>query len=177
MWKPDQGRSPLIFPAAGGAAEPAPHIRRRSRTPLFEVISASAKIPRSFPYEWPFLLLNCAFTSEEKMMLKALVIFVAVIIAVVNVTAQSSSARRQVVRKAGVVRIGPSSTYLKQGLTTEEVVRLLGEPTSITDGGTSQNLVTYEFQRSEGRVLVAEFVGGTLVSSHTVVRTNGQVGR
>ena len=110
-------------------------------------------------------------------MLKALVILVAIVIMVVNVAAQSNGARRQVVRKAGVVRIGPSSTYLKQGLTTEEVVRLLGEPTSITESGAGPESVTYEFQRSEGRVLVAEFVAGALVSSHTVIRTNGHAGR
>ena len=63
-------------------------------------------------------------------MLKALVILVAIVFAVVNVSAQGSSSRRRVVRKVGVVRVGPSTTYLKQGLSTEEVVRLLGEPTA-----------------------------------------------
>lgn len=109
-------------------------------------------------------------------MLKALVIFVCVIIAVVNVSAKNSSSQRRVVRKAGVVRVGPSSIYLKQGLTTEEVVRLLGEPISVTDSE-SDDSVTYEFQRSEGRVLLAQFVGGSLVSSQVEMRTNAQIGR
>jgi hypothetical protein len=110
------------------------------------------------------------------MMLKAIVIAVCVIIAVVNISAKSGSSQRRVVRKAGVVRVGPSTIYLKQGLTTEEVVRLLGEPISVTDGETSQS-VTYEFQRSEGRVLLAEFVAGSLVSSRVEMRTNAQAGR
>jgi len=111
-------------------------------------------------------------------MLKAIVIFVAIIIMVVNVSAQSSSrTQRRVVRKAGVVRVGPSTIYLKQGLTTEEVVRLLGSPTAITDSETAANGVTYEFERGEGRVLLAEFLNGSLVSSRVEARTSAQSGR
>ena len=109
-------------------------------------------------------------------MLKAIVICVCLIIAVVNVSAKTSGAQRRVVRKAGVVRVGPSTIYLKQGLTTEEVVRLLGEPIAVSDSENDQS-VTYEFQRSEGRVLLAEFVHGSLVSSRIEMRTNAQVGR
>lgn len=104
-------------------------------------------------------------------MLKALVILVAVVIAVVNVAAQGNNAQRRVIRKAGVVRVGPTTTYLKHGLSAEEVVRLLGQPTSITEAGENNGAVTYEFQRGEGRVLLAQFVNGSLVSSHTERRT------
>jgi hypothetical protein len=71
------------------------------------------------------------------------------------------------VRK-GVVHLGPRSTYLKEGLSREEVVSLLGAPTSILqrkrDG---HSVVVYEFQRSGDRVFVAEFLGGNLISSRT----------
>lgn len=109
-------------------------------------------------------------------MLKALVILVAIVIAVVNVSAQGSASRRRVVRKIGVVRVGPSTTYLKQGLSTDEVVKLLGEPTAILESEEGSGALTYVFTRSEGRVLVAEFVKGSLVSSRTEMRTNAQVG-
>lgn len=110
-------------------------------------------------------------------MLKALVILVAIVIAVVNVSAQSSGAHRRIVRKIGVVRVGPSTTYLKQGLSTEEVVRLLGEPTTISEREDGSGATTYEFPRGEGRVLVAEFVKDSLVSSRIEKRTNAQAGR
>ena len=109
-------------------------------------------------------------------MLKALVILVAIVIAFVNVSAQGSSTQRRVVRRIGVVRVGPSTTYLKQGLSTEEVVRLLGEPTAIFGREEGSDALTYVFARSEGRVLVAEFVKGSLVSSRTETRTNTHVG-
>jgi hypothetical protein len=35
--------------------------------------------------------------------------------------------------KPGVVQVGPRTTYLKEGLTTEEVVRLLGKPSAISE--------------------------------------------
>ena len=108
-------------------------------------------------------------------MLKALVILVAIVIAVVNVAAQGKNTNRRVVRKAGVVRVGPTTTYLKQGLNTEEVVKLLGEPTSISDEQSS-GAVTYEFPRGEGRVLLAEFINNSLVSSRIEMRS-AQAGR
>jgi hypothetical protein len=110
-------------------------------------------------------------------MLKALVILVAIVIAVVNVSAQSGGAQRRVVRKIGVVRVGPSTTYLKQGLRAEEVVRLLGEPTAIFERESGNGAVTYEFPRGEGRVLIAEFVKDSLVSSRTETRANIPAGR
>lgn len=73
--------------------------------------------------------------------------------------------------KPGVVRVGPRTTFLKEGLRTREVVRLLGKPASISER-TEKNvvIVTYEFQRGEGRMLIAEFENGLLVRSRTESR-------
>jgi hypothetical protein len=76
----------------------------------------------------------------------------------------------------GVVHLGPRSTYLESGLKTEEVLRLLGEPSIVserTENG--KTIATYEFQRSEGRVVIAEFAGGALIGSRTEIRTGGAV--
>ena len=71
----------------------------------------------------------------------------------------------------GVVRVGPRTTYLKEGLRTDEVVRLLGKPISISERTENDIVVTtYEFQRSEGHILIAEFVSGVLVRSRTEMR-------
>jgi hypothetical protein len=78
--------------------------------------------------------------------------------------------------RRGVVHLGPRTTYLKEGLKTEEVVRLLGAPSSISDRKEAARIVsTYEFQRGEGRVLIAEFVGGVLVSSRIETRVTGSL--
>lgn len=105
-------------------------------------------------------------------MLKTLAIILAILIAALNVAAQGGSGKRAFggkhVVKRGVVRVGPSTTYLKQGFTTEQVVRLLGKPAAVSHGDENGVPVArYEFSRSENRVLVAEFVNGLLVSSHT----------
>jgi len=71
-------------------------------------------------------------------------------------------------RAARVLRVGPSTTYLKNGLSLDEVVMLLGKPASRSerlDGVV--RLTTCVFPRSGGRVLVAEFENGLLVSSRT----------
>ncbi len=62
-------------------------------------------------------------------------------------------------KKPRVIRVGPPTTYLKEGLRTEEVLRLLGKPVA-TSERVEQGLVvtTYEFLRGGGRVLVADFV-------------------
>ena len=68
--------------------------------------------------------------------------------------------------KNSVVNVGPRTTYLKEGLSTTEVVRLLGKPVAISgrnEGG--QWIMTYEFPRVEGRRLIAEFANGVLVNS------------
>jgi hypothetical protein len=73
--------------------------------------------------------------------------------------------------KPGVVRVGPRTTYLKEGLRTDEVVRLLGKPASISERSENGVVVTtFEFQRGEGRVIIAEFVSGVLVRSRTETR-------
>ena len=99
-------------------------------------------------------------------MLKILVIGIAILIAAANVSAQTIGTKRYVSRKTGVVRVGPSTTYLKEGLSTEQVVRLLGTPSAISER-TEKDLkvTTYEFPRGEGRVLIAEFVSDALVKS------------
>ena len=67
-----------------------------------------------------------------------------------------------------ILRVGPSSTYLKNGLSIDDVLGVLGEPLSSTERQDGQILLTtYLFQRSEDRILVAEFENGLLVSSHT----------
>ena len=73
--------------------------------------------------------------------------------------------------KPGVVRVGPRTTYLKEGLRTDEVIRLLGKPTSISERTENDIVITtYEFQRGEGHMLIAEFVDGVLVRSRTELR-------
>ena len=70
----------------------------------------------------------------------------------------------------GVVRVGPSQTYLKNGLSLQEVLRFLGRPVSVSerqDG--SLRYATYTFTRGGGRVLVAEFENDVLVSSRAEV--------
>jgi len=82
--------------------------------------------------------------------------------------------------KPGVVRVGPRTTYLKEGLSPEEVVRLLGEPSAISERRENAVVVTiYEFPRSEGRVLIAEFVKNALVRSRLESRleSRGQVAK
>lgn len=69
-------------------------------------------------------------------------------------------------RAPGIVRVGPSTTYLKNGLSLNEVVRFLGRPVSVSasqDGHLRS--ATYIFTRGGGRVLVAEFENDVLVSS------------
>jgi hypothetical protein len=76
----------------------------------------------------------------------------------------------------GVVHVGPRETYLQSGLKTEEVLRLLGEPSNISEHTQNGKIVaTYEFQRGEGRVVIAEFVGGALVRSRTETRSTGSI--
>ena len=111
-------------------------------------------------------------------MLKAFVIVLAIIIAVVNVSAHTDrSAKRSadgklLLKRPAVIRVGPSTTYLKAGLTTAEVIRLLGEPVAMrerTDNGVK--VVTYEFARSGQRVLVADFINDALITSRTESRS------
>ncbi|HZE64773.1 MAG TPA: hypothetical protein VE056_12885 [Pyrinomonadaceae bacterium] len=104
-------------------------------------------------------------------MLKILVICIAILIAVANGSAQTSGNKRYVSHKPGVVRVGPTTTYLKEGLSTEQVIRLLGQPSAITERAEKDLIVTmYEFPRGEGRVLIAEFVSDALIASRIETR-------
>lgn len=67
---------------------------------------------------------------------------------------------------ARVVRVGPSTTYLKEGTTTDEALKLLGPPLRVSERqDEGRVIVTCVFARSAGRVLVAEFVDGRMVNS------------
>jgi hypothetical protein len=76
------------------------------------------------------------------------------------------------VRAPHVLRVGPSTTYLRHGLSTDEVVRFLGEPVSVSERQEGDaHLATYIFPRGAGRVLVAEFKNGSLISSRAELTT------
>jgi hypothetical protein len=78
--------------------------------------------------------------------------------------------------KPGVLQVGPRTTYLKEGLSAEEVVRLLGQPSAVYETSVDDIVVTtYEFPRGEGRVLIAEFVKSMLIRS--TMETRAQVAR
>ena len=78
--------------------------------------------------------------------------------------------------KPGVVQVGPRTTYLKEGLRTEEVVRLLGKPANISERSENDIVTTiYEFHRGEGRILIAEFVSDILVRSRLETRVENPV--
>jgi hypothetical protein len=92
---------------------------------------------------------------------------------VVSVKAKQTAERTQVLRivDGRVLRLGPTTIYLKNGLSIEEVVRLLGQPTAVSkrqEGG--MTITTCTFSRSEGRVFVTEFENGLLTSSRTEIR-------
>jgi hypothetical protein len=90
-----------------------------------------------------------------------------------NVKEKSASRRSEdeSQRAARVLRVGPSTTYLKNGLSLNEVVMLLGKPASRSERLAGDvRLTTCVFPRSEGRVLVAEFENGLLVASRTEIQ-------
>jgi outer membrane protein assembly factor BamE (lipoprotein component of BamABCDE complex) len=65
-----------------------------------------------------------------------------------------------------VLRVGPTTTYLKSGLSTEEVIKLLGRPSSVSERFEDGKLLSiYIFPRSESRVLIARFENGLLTAS------------
>ena len=102
-----------------------------------------------------------------------MVIVIAVLIAVVNVSAQTvrtqKSGRR--VHQATAIRVGPPTTYLKEGLTAEQVLRVLGQPIRVSEREEQGvTIKTLFFQRGANRILVAEFVNDALVSSRTETR-------
>ena len=108
--------------------------------------------------------------------MKILVIGLAILLAAATGAAQNGGGKRNVIRRDGVVRVGPATTYLKEGLSTEQVLSLLGEPSATHQRVQDTRTITiYEFPRSEGRVLIAEFVSDTLVSSR--IETRAQIAR
>lgn len=75
-------------------------------------------------------------------------------------------------RKTRVIKVGESSTYLKNGLSVGEVISLLGNPMAVhsrSESGVS--VKTYEFKRGAEKVIVAEFVDNQLVDSRTEFRS------
>lgn len=110
-------------------------------------------------------------------MRKVLALVVVILCPVFSVSATPQQANRHDatnLRKPRLVRVGPPSTYLKEGLSTEDVLRVLGEPTAISQRSEKNVVVTiYEFPRGEGRILIAEFVKGALVRS--AIERRGQV--
>lgn len=67
-----------------------------------------------------------------------------------------------------VLKLGPSTTFLSNGFSVEEVLKVLGEPAAVSQHEDGElKTATYTFPRSEGRVLVAEFENGILVRSRT----------
>lgn len=106
-------------------------------------------------------------------MLKTMVIIIALLIAVVNVSAQTVRAQKsgKRVHPVTAIRIGPPTTYLKEGLSTEQVLRVLGEPLEVAEREEQGiRIKTLHFQRGANRILVAEFVNDALVSSRTETR-------
>ena len=78
--------------------------------------------------------------------------------------------------KPGVVQVGPRTTYLKEGLRADEVIRLLGKPARISERTENDVVITtYEFHRGEGRILIAEFVSDILVRSRLEARVENAV--
>jgi hypothetical protein len=76
--------------------------------------------------------------------------------------------RRERSRASLVLKLGPSTTYIKNGLSYAEVVRFLGQPDSVSEKQDGQlRLTTLTFARSQGRVLVTEFADGVLINSRT----------
>jgi hypothetical protein len=73
---------------------------------------------------------------------------------------------RGAVARPGVINVGPKTTFLRNGLTAQEVVRLLGEPMRVSERRRGETrLSTYVFSRAGGRVLVAEFENDVLLNS------------
>jgi hypothetical protein len=74
-------------------------------------------------------------------------------------------------RDSRVLRLGPRATYLKEGLSLVEVVRLLGKPASVSERSDGERRIeTYVFALSEGRILIAEFENDVLLGSRTEIR-------
>jgi hypothetical protein len=65
-----------------------------------------------------------------------------------------------------VIKVGPPTTFLKNGLSIDEVTHLLGKPIHISERREGKRLIrTYIFQRGEDRFIVADFAKGILKRS------------
>lgn len=72
-----------------------------------------------------------------------------------------------------VIRVGPTTTYLKNGLSVEEVFKLLGRPAAQYERLEAGRLLTiYAFPRSAGRLLIAQFENGLLTDSRMETQEN-----
>jgi hypothetical protein len=80
-----------------------------------------------------------------------------------------TSSKHSVERKdadPGVIKVGPPTTYLKNGLRIDEVTHLLGKPVYVSERQGRNGLIsTYVFRRGEDRIVVAEFAKGILKRS------------
>jgi hypothetical protein len=66
-----------------------------------------------------------------------------------------------------VLRVGPSTTYIRTGLTTDDVVRVLGKPEAVSERMNGDTrIILYTYPRGEGRFLVTEFENNLLVRSY-----------
>jgi hypothetical protein len=119
--------------------------------------------------------------SNGEMMIKVLTLLVVLSITAIGVSAQTPNKEAAVMKpvayktkasnhsKAGVVELGPRSTYLKEGLTLAAVLQAMGKPTSVTERTSNGKTVTsYEFSRGAGRTVIADFVDDVLIHSQTV---------
>jgi hypothetical protein len=71
-----------------------------------------------------------------------------------------------------VVRLGPSTTFMRNGLSRQEVVKLLGEPFSTVETMDGNAVVTTcVFHRSGDRILIAQFRDDVLIASR--LQTSG----
>jgi hypothetical protein len=117
------------------------------------------------------------YLGEESCMSKVLFLVVIVLSVGAGVSARSgvnahTNGDQPSARVAPrVISVGPRTTYLKEGLSTEDVRRLLGKPAAISERNQNGSTVTtYEFPRGEGRVLIVEFVDGALARSRTEIQ-------
>lgn len=125
-------------------------------------------------------------------MFKVLTLSAILLISVIGVSAQTANKEAAVIKpvayktkgasgsKAGVVELGPRSTYLKEGLSLAAVIKVLGTPSLVSERVENRKVVRdYEWSRGEGRTLSAQFVNDILVHFQTVeitepgVRTAG----
>jgi hypothetical protein len=85
-----------------------------------------------------------------------------------------TSSKHSIERKdaeLGVIKVGPATTYLKNGLSINEVTRLLGKPVYVSERQERNGLIsTYVFRRGEDRFVVAEFAKGILRRSSVKTR-------